>query len=122
MTTDTQIIELGPPVANLQNVVPGQTMSWRLQFYEEDDTTPIDITGDTFDAEIQKLDGTLFIAISTGNGITQTDTNEITCTLAPAETANFDHELTYEWQANWNVGADVIPCGYGNIDFKKPII
>ena len=122
MTTDTTIIDFAPPRVNLVNVVPGQSFSWRIRFFEEDDVTEIPITGDTFDCEIKKIDGTLFTSITSGSGITQTDDHEITLTIDETVTDDFDHELTYEYQVNWNVGADVIPCGYGNIDLLKPII
>lgn len=122
MTTDTQRIDYSPGRATLDNVVPGQTLAWRVRFFEENGTTEIDITGDTFDAEIRKLDGSLFVALSSGSGIAQTDTHEITLTVDETVTANFDHELTYEYQVNWNTGADVLPCNYGTIELLKPII
>lgn len=122
MTTDTTSIDFAPPRVNLLNVVPGQSFSWKIQFYEEDDTTEIDITGNTFDCDIKKLDGTLFTSITSGSGITQTDTHEITLAIDESVTVNFDHELTYEYQVNWNVGSDVLPCGYGRVELIKPII
>lgn len=122
MTTDTQIIDFAPPRYNLVNVVPGQSFSWRIRFFEEDDTTEIVITGDTFDAEIRDLSGSLIVALTSGSGITATDDHEITLTIDETVTANFDHELTYEYQVNWNRGADIIPCGYGIVELLKPII
>lgn len=122
MTTDTQIVDFAPGRFNIVNVVPGQTFTWVVRFFESDGTTEVDITGDTFDCDIKKIDGTLFTTLTTGSGITQTDTNEITCSIDESVTANFDHELTYEYQVNWNTGADVLPCAYGNIELLKPII
>ncbi len=122
MTTDVQRIDYSPGRATLDNVVPGQSLAWRVRFFEEDDTTEIDITGDTFDAEIRKLDGTLVVALTTGSGIAATDTHEITLSIDETVTATFDHELTYEYQVNWNTGGDVIPCNYGTIELLKPII
>lgn len=123
MTTDTQNVDFAPPRYNLVNVIPGQTFSWVVRFWQDDaHTVEQVITGDTFDCEIHELDGTLFVAITSGDGIEQTDTNEITCTIDESVTANFDHELTYEYQLNWNSGSNVIPAGYGVIELLKPII
>lgn len=123
LTTDTQIVDFAPPRYNLVNVVPGQTFTWKVLFWEDEaHTIETDITGDTFDCEIKSIDGTIFVALTSGDGIEQTDTNEITCTIEGAVSANFDHEKTYEYQLNWNAGSSVIPSGYGGIDFLKPII
>jgi hypothetical protein len=104
------------------NIVPGRSLSWRVRFFEEDGTTEIDITSDTFDCDIKSLDGTLFTSITSGSGIAQSDTHEITCSLDETVTDGFDHELTYEYQINWNQGADVITAAYGTLEFLKPII
>ena len=122
MTTDAQTVDFSPGRFDLINVVPGGTLVFRVRFFEEDGTTEIDITGDTFDGEIHELDGTLIVAITSGNGITQTDTHEITCSIDESVTANFEHEYTYRYQINWNDGSDVIPCAYGSIDLLEPII
>lgn len=122
MTTDVQRIDFAEYRYALVNVVPGQSFSWTIQFFEDDDTTEIDITGDTFDAEIRKLDGTLIVALTSGSGIAQTDTHEITLSIDETVTTTLDHELTYEYQVNWNTGGDVLPCGYGPIELLKPII
>lgn len=122
MTTDVQRIDYSPGRVTLDNVVPGQTLAWRVRFFEEDGTTELDITGDTFDCEIHEIDGTLITALTSGSGIAQTDTHEITITVDETVTATLDHEYTYEFQVNWNVGADVIPCNYGTIELLKPII
>ena len=122
MTTDTQTVNFQPGRFNLVNIIPGRSLAWRVRFFEEDGTTPIDITGDTFDCDIRKIDGTLFTTLTSGSGISQSDTHEITCAIDETVTANFDHELTYEFQVNWNRGADVLPCAYGSLEFLKPII
>lgn len=123
MTTDVQRIDFAEEYRYaLDNVMPGQSLSWTIQFYEEDDETEIDITGDTFDCEIRDAAGNLFLALAIGDGIAITDTNEITLSLEEADTANFNHELTYNYQVNWTNGGNVLPVGYGPIELLKPVI
>lgn len=122
MTTDTQIIDYSPGLFDLVGIVPGRSLAWTVLFFEEDDVTEIDITGDTFDCEIKDMAGNLIVAITSGSGITQTDTNEITCSIDETVTAAFDHEKTYRYQVNWNTGGDVYPSAYGSLDFLEPII
>ena len=123
MTTDVQRIDFAEEYRYaLDNVMPGQSFSWSIQFFESDDITEIDITGDTFDCEIKDESGNLFVALTLGSGIAQTDTNEITLSVDESVTKNFDHELTYQYQVNWDNGSEVLPCGYGPIELLKPII
>lgn len=122
MTTEVQTISYNPGRAALQDVIPGQSLAWRVRFFEEDGTTPIDITADDFECEIRTSSGTLFIALAVGDGITISDDHEITIELTAAETDNFDHELTYEYQTNWITGGKTYPCNYGTIDLLKPVI
>ena len=67
MTTDAQSISYRPAIVHQDDIVQGDTCTFRVTLNDENDD-PINLTGTTADMEIKRLDGTLVLALGIGNG------------------------------------------------------
>ena len=73
--------------------------------------------------EIKRLDGTLVMALSIGDGIIYTDPTggEMTITIDAADTASLDPEYTYLYDVQWTNGSNVRTVVAGNLRIMKQI-
>ena len=122
MTTDAQSISYRPAIVHQDDIVQGDTCTFRVTLNDENDD-PINITGTTADMEIKRLDGTLVLALSIGNGITYTPplAGEMPFTIAAADTAALEPEYTYLYDVQWTNGANVRTVAAGHLKIMKQI-
>lgn len=122
MTTDAQSISYRPAIVHQDDIVQGDTCSFRVVLKDENDD-PINLTGTTADMEIKRLDGTLVLALSIGDGITYTDAagGEMTITIDAADTADLEPEYTYLYDVQWTNGANVRTVAAGHLKIMKQI-
>lgn len=122
MTTDAQSISYRPAIVHQDDIVQGDTCTFRVILKDENDD-PINITGTTADMEIKRLDGNLVLALSIGNGITYTTplAGEMTITIDAAATANLEPEYTYLYDVQWTNGANVRTVAAGHLKIMQQI-
>lgn len=122
MTTDAQSISYRPAIVHQDDIVQGNTCSFRVTLKDENQTA-INLTGTTADMEIKRFDGTLVLALTIGDGITYTNAagGEMTITIDAADTANLDPEYTYLYDVRWTNGANVRTVAAGNLKIMKQI-
>jgi len=122
MTTDAQSISYRPAIVHQDDIVQGDTCTFRVTLKDENDD-PINITGTTADMEIKRLDGNLVLALSIGNGITYTTplAGEMTITIDAAATANLEPEYTYLYDVQWTNGANVRTVAAGHLKIMQQI-
>ncbi len=121
MTTDTQIIDYSPAIVNIEGLVQGDSLPFKVII--KSDGTPVNLTGTTTEMDIKRLDDTLVLTLTVGDGITYTNptAGEMTILLEPAETANLDPEYTYRYDVQWTSGASVRTVAWGTITTLKQI-
>ena len=122
MTTDAQSISYRPAIVHQDDIVQGDTCTFRVVLTDENDAA-IDLTGTDADMEIKRLDGTLVMALSIGDGIIYTDPTggEMTITIDAADTASLDPEYTYLYDVQWTNGSNVRTVVAGNLKIMKQI-
>lgn len=122
MTTDAQSISYRPAIVHQDDIVQGDTCTFRVVLTDENDAA-IDLTGTDADMEIKRLDGTLVMALSIGDGIIYTDPTggEMTITIDAADTASLDPEYTYLYDVQWTNGSNVRTVVAGNLRIMKQI-
>lgn len=122
MTTDVQTLSFAPALVDHVDVVQGNTWAFVVTLLD-DAGAGINLTGTTADMEIKRLDGTLVLALSIGNGITYTDptAGEMTITVAAADTVNLDPEFTYLYDVRWANGATIRTVASGELRMFKRI-
>lgn len=122
MTTDAQSISYRPAIVHQDDIVQGDTCSFRVVLTDENDD-PINLTGTIADMEIKRLDGTLVLALSIGDGIALTDptAGEMTITIDAADTAALEPEYTYHYDVQWTNGANVRTVAAGHLKIMKQI-
>lgn len=122
MTTDAQTISLAPAITYFNNLVQGNSLSFKITL-TDDNGDPIDITTDDAAMDIKRLDGTLTLALTVGDGITFTDpgNGEMTIAIEAADTVSLDPDYTYEYDVRWISGTSVRTLAYGTIDLFKRI-
>jgi len=122
VTTDAQSISYRPAIVHQDDIVQGDTCTFRVVLTDENDAA-IDLTGTDADMEIKRLDGTLVMALSIGDGITYTDPTggEMTITIDAADTASLDPEYTYLYDVQWTNGSNVRTVVAGNLRIMKQI-
>lgn len=122
MTTDAQNIDLSPAFVNFTNLVQGDTFSFTITLTDGDnDDAPINLTGTTADMDIRRLDGTLVMALSNGDGIEYTDAANgvMTCTVSATDTTSLNPEFTYLYDVQWTNGAIERTVASGSIQVMK---
>lgn len=122
MTTDAQSISYRPAIVHQDDIVQGDTCSFRVTLSDENGDA-INLTGTTADMEIKRLDGSLVLALSIGDGITYTNAagGEMTITIDAADTAALDPEYTYLYDVQWTNGANIRTIAAGNLKIMKQI-
>ncbi len=122
MTTDVQKLSFAPALVDHVDVVQGNTWAFVVTLLDNAGAG-INLTGTTADMEIKRLDGTLVLALSIGNGITYTDPTdgEMTITVAAADTVNLDPEFTYLYDVRWTNGATIRTVASGELRMFKRI-
>lgn len=122
MTTDAQSISYRPAIVHQDDIVQGDTCSFRVTLSDENDD-PINLTGTTAYMEIKRNDGTLVLALTIGDGITYTNAagGEMTITIDSSDTANLDPEYTYNYDVQWTNGGNVRTVAAGNLKIMKQI-
>lgn len=120
MTTDAQSISYRPAIVHQDDIVQGDTCSFRVTLSDENGDA-INLTGTTADMEIKRLDGAPVLALTIGDGITYTNAagGEMTITIDAADTAALDPEYTYLYDVQWTNGANVRTVAAGNIKIMK---
>ncbi len=122
MTTDAQSISYRPAIVHQDDIVQGDTCTFRVTLNDENDD-PINLTGTTADMEIKRLDGTLVLALGIGNGITLSNptAGEMTITIDAGDTDALDPEYTYLYDVQWTNGANVRTVVAGQLKIMKQI-
>ena len=122
MTTDAQSISYRPAIVHQDDIVQGDTCSFRVTLKDENDAA-INLTGTTANMEIKRIDGTLVLALSIGDGITYTNASggEMTITIDASETAALDPEYTYKYDVQWTNGANIRTVAAGNLKIMQQI-
>ena len=122
MTTDAQSISYGPAIVNQDDIVQGDTCSFRVTLSDENED-PINLTGTTADMEIKRLDGTLVLALTIGDGITYTNptAGEMTITIDAADTDTLEPEYTYRYDVQWTNGANIRTVVAGKLKIMSQI-
>lgn len=122
MTTDAQSISYRPAIVHQDDIVQGDTCSFRVTLKDENDAA-INLTGTTANMEIKRLDGSLVLALSIGDGITYTNaaSGEMTITIDADDTAALDPEYTYSYDVQWNNGANIRTVAAGKLRIMKQI-
>lgn len=118
--TDAQTISLSPAIVHFQDLVQGDTLAFQITL-EDDAGDPIDISGDTFDMEIRRLDGSLVLALSLGNGLEITDPGTLYGEVGPDDTADLDTDFTYTYDIQWTASTFVRTISWGTIKALKQI-
>jgi hypothetical protein len=122
MTTDAQSISYRPAIVHQDDIVQGDTCSFRVTLKDENDAA-INLTGTTANMEIKRLDGSLVLALSIGDGITYTNaaSGEMTITIDADDTAALDPEYTYSYDVQWTNGANIRTVAAGKLRIMKQI-
>lgn len=122
MTTDAQNISYRPAIVHFTDLVQGDTMSFKIVL-TDDAASPIDLTGTTADMEIKRVDNTLVLALTTGDGIEFTDAGngEMTITIEASDTSALDPEYTYRYDVQWTNGTTVRTLAWGTIGIIQQI-
>ena len=122
MTTDAQTISYKPAIVHFTDLVQGDTMSFKVTL-TDDAGDPIDLTGTTADMEIKRADGTLVLALTTGDGIEFTDAGngEMTVTVEASDTTAFDPDYTYRYDVQWTNATTVRTVAWGTIQVINQI-
>lgn len=122
MTTDAQNIDLSPAFVNFTNLVQGDTFSFTITLTDGDnDDAPINLTGTSADMTIRRLDNTIVLALSNGDGIDYTDAvnGVMTCTVAAADTTALNPDFSYLYDVQWTNGAIERTIASGRIQLIK---
>lgn len=116
MTTDTQTISLSPALVNFEELVQGDSLSFKITL-TDDAGDPIDLTGTDAEMDVKRLDGSLVFTLIVGDGITFTDPGggEMTIAVEPSETETLDPEYTYRYDVQWTNGTSVRTLAWGTI-------
>lgn len=122
MTTDAQTISMAPAFVNFTNLVQGDTLAFTVALTDSAGDA-IDITGTTTDMEIKRLDGTLVLVLSVGDGITYTNAagGIMSVTVAADDTAGLEPEYTYRYDLQYTNGSTVRTIASGTIKLIKQI-
>lgn len=117
---EPQTISLSPAIVHFEDLVQGDTMTWRITL-TDGNSDPIDVTGDSFDMDIRRLDNSLVLSFAIGDGIEITGAGEITGTIDPADTVGLEQDFTYQYDVQWTSGATVRTIAWGQIQLLKQI-
>lgn len=118
--TDAQTISLSPAIVHFQDLVQGDTLAFQITL-EDADGDPVDISGDTFDMDIRRLDGSLVLALSLGNGLEITDPGTLYGEVGPDDTVGLDPDFTYAYDVQWTADTFVRTISWGTIKALKQI-
>lgn len=116
MTTDAQIISLTPAITHFEELVQGDSLSFKITL-EDDAGDPINLTGTTAEMDVKRIDGTLVFTLTVGDGITFTNPTggEMTLLVEPSETNTLDPEFTYRYDVQWTNGTTIRTLAWGTI-------
>lgn len=118
--TDAQTISLSPAIVHFTDLVQGDTMGFQIVL-TDGDGDPIDISADTFDMEIRRLDGSLVLTLGIGDGLEITDPGTLYGEIDPADTVSLDPDYTYWYDIQWTTGTYVRTISWGTIKAMKQI-
>lgn len=115
-TTDATIISLKPAFVDFVDLVQGDTLSFKVTL-TDDAAAPIDLTGTSADMEIKRLDGTLVLALTVGDGITFSDAEggEMTVEVSASDTTDLEPDYTYRYDLQWTNGTTIRTLAWGTI-------
>lgn len=117
MTTDPQNISFSPAVVHFQDLVRGDSATFKITL-EYEDGTPYDLTGYDVNMHLRRADDSLVLALGIGDGITVTD-NEILIDIAAADTEDLDQNYTYNYDVEISLGATVRTVSWGTFKTLK---
>ena len=122
MTTDAQTISYLPAVVHFTDLVQGDTLSFKITL-TDDAGAAITLVGTTADMEIKRLDDSLVLALTIGDGITYTNPTggEMTISIDAADTVGLDPEYTYRYDVQWTSGATIRTLAWGTIRTIKQV-
>ena len=122
MTTDAQTISYLPAVVHFTDLVQGDTLSFKITL-TDDAGAAITLVGTTADMEIKRLDDSLVLALTIGDGITYTNPTggEMTISIDAADTVGFDPEYTYRYDVQWTSGTTIRTLAWGTIRTIKQV-
>lgn len=120
MPSDAQTISLSPAIVHFQDLVQGDTLAFQIVLTDAAGD-PIDISADQFDMDIRRLDGSLVLALSLGNGLSITDPGTVYGEVDPADTATLDPDFSYQYDVQWTAGTYVRTISWGTIKSLKQI-
>lgn len=116
MTTDASTISLRPAVVHFTDLVEGDTLSFKITL-TDDAGDPINLTGTTTEMDIKRLDESLVLTLTVGDGITYTNPTggEMTIVVDAADTANLEPQYTYRYDVQWTNGTTIRTVAWGTI-------
>lgn len=120
MPNDAQTISLSPAIVHFEDLVQGDTLAFQITLTDAGGAM-IPISGDQFDMEIRRADGSLVLALSLGNGLEITGPGVVYGQVDPATTANLDPDYTYNYDVQWTTGTYVRTISWGTIKPLKQI-
>ena len=113
-------ISFAPARVTLTNVVQGDTLSFNVTL-TDDAGDPVDVSGDTFDMDVKRLDASTVLSISSGFGITVTGPGVVHLEIPAASTALLDPDYTYKYDIQWTSGTVVRTIVAGQIVAEKQV-
>lgn len=119
--TDPQTISLSPAIVHLEDLVQNNTLSFVVSL-TDGNGDPIPITGDDFEMEIRKADGSLVLALGIGDGIEFTDPGKIYVEIDYADTVALDPDCTYLYEVVWIFDTFRRSVAFGSLQIKKRVV
>lgn len=115
---DPQTISLSPAIVHFEDLVQGNTLAFEISLTDAAGD-PIPITGDDFEMEIRKPDGSLVLALGIGNGLEFTDPGKLYGEVEHTDTVGLDPDYVYIYEVLWTTGTFVRSISWGQIQSKK---
>ena len=92
----------------------GNTLAFQISLTDADNE-PIPITGDDFEMEIRRPDGSLVLALGLGNGLSFTDPGKIYGEIEYADTVGWDPDYIYLYDVLWTTAGFRRSIAFGQI-------
>lgn len=115
---DPQTISLSPAIVHFEDLVQGNTLAFEISLTDAAGD-PIPITGDDFEMEIRRPDGSLVLALGIGNGLEFTDPGKLYGEVEHTDTVGLDPDYVYIYEVLWITGTFRRSVSWGQIQSKK---
>ena len=118
--SDPQTISLSPAIVHFKDLVQGDTLAFQITLTDANGD-PIDISGDEFDMDIRRADGSLVLALTLGDGLSITDPGTLYGEVPPADTDDLEPDFVYQYDVQWRTGTYTRTITWGTLKILEQI-